>query len=346
MANLIIGGGPPGLAVSEAFLKRGQKVHLIANYLPDGTKVKDAPDPAYKWAAGIQQPFGGSDPKDIRLRLYMASHPSMIARAKDPKCGAVRSCQLTTLVPANYTVPTWSTIVEDYTLEGRTETYMTAAFDPPGLMLYQWEQLLKKYEHEFSYKCRTITDEEIFLLSKKKGLPGYDRTVVCGGLEGSKSFFHDGTDYPILGVLIHFNGDGKTNCWMDEQPPFGTSGKLNEPDCLYLIRRPLYLHNGKQDPTGRIVLGGTIKHHVDRLSDEDLSAVANSILAGCRERFGETFNMQDSLHISQCRRPGNTNGFQIEFGDDGKFCCIRGPAGMGIVTAKGAADEITTAMLA
>lgn len=340
LTELILGGGPAAMSISARRLEAGAKVHLVAEWLPNGTHLDYAKAPAYTNAAGIQQPFGGGDPADPRLRLYMESHPVMMERTTDTRWRAIRRCELRTLIDPSSRLPPWANLVEDYRREGDQEIYQTAAFDPAGLVRCEFESLQRRYGELFTFECRSLTAEERSAVCEQRSVSGYARTHACIGLSGFSEVINDGTDFPILGVLIHLKGDGKTICWMDESRPAGMSGGLEEPDCLYVIRRPEYLGDGICSEEGRVVLGGTIKPHVAFLSPEHLGSVVNSIFAGCEARFGETFDRRDILQITSGQRPGNENGFEVFVSPDGTFSRIRGQAGMGLVTAYGCGMEV------
>ena len=109
----------------------------MANYLPTGVKTERATVPTYLKAAGIQQPFGGKDPNDPLLKMYMASHPEMMRLAGNPGCLAVQNCELRTLIDPTAPTPDWASLVVTYRHEADTEIYTTAAFDPWGLMRYR-----------------------------------------------------------------------------------------------------------------------------------------------------------------------------------------------------------------
>ena len=94
------------------------------------------------------------------------------------------------------------------------------------------------------------------------------------------------------------------------------------------------------DPRGRIVLGGTLKENVEHLNETQLERMTAAILNGCASRFGQSFPRSRVIHVSQCQRPGNSNGFQVVVTQDGRFTMVRGQRGMGIVTAYGVAAEI------
>lgn len=334
MSNLILGAGPAGLYIADMLIKRGEKVHLVGNFIPTGEKTESATFPTYWWAAGIQQPFGGGDPNDPRLGLYQASHPFMMEHAKDSSCHAVRVCKLRTIVPTGYQIPEWSTMVEDYSVNGNIEEYLTASFDPRGLMLYYWEKLVETTN--FTYEVRDFSEAEMEAVRNEVGFEDY-RIFFCGGIRGSIKTFGDGKDFPILGVLLHFKGDGSTDSWMNEQKPEGTSGLIYQPECTYLIRRPRYLGGGKFDPNGHIVMGGTLKHNQWSIEEENLNLLAQNILQLCNSQFGENFRFEDILEISQCQRPGHKDGFQLISKPEKNFFRLGGQAGMGIVTAKGSA---------
>jgi hypothetical protein len=315
-------------------------VHLIANYLPDGKSVSSVPVPTYLRAAGIMQPFGGGDPTDPRLRLYNASYAPMMADARSPLCQAARAIELRTKIDVRSPLPVWADLVGDYRRENGCEVYTTAAFDPPGLMRFWWEDLLFRHTGRFTFECRNLCEQELKCLSEGRPPDGFSKVAVCVGYEGFRTLEPNGGEYPILGVLVHFRGDGETICWMDEGAPPGTSGQRNEPDCLYAIRRPLYLGNEKEDPAGRIVLGGTLKADVDSLPPAELETVVKAIIDGVNATFGERFTRGSVIDVTQCRRPGHRGGFQIGVNANRSYAWIRGQAGMGIVTAHGSGSEI------
>lgn len=340
----MFGAGPAGLSVAREELLRGSRVHLVATYLPNGDSLSGSPPPTYRFAAGIQQPFGGKDPNDPRLRMYLGSHPEMMRLARDPDCQAVRECELTTMIDPNQPLPEWASLVDGYRRFNNAEVYTTAAFDPPGLVRYWWEQLLSKFADNLTYECRAANADEHGAIRAQQPPAGFDRMHMCAGYAGFNTILHDGTDFPILGVLVHFEGDGETKCWMDEERPCGTTGRANEPDCLYVIRRPWYHGDGSFEPSGRIVLGGTIKAHVAELPEVELNQVVREIVRRCNERFGESFSYGRRLSVTQCCRPGNTNGFTLRVNADRTYSEIRGQAGMGIVTAYASGVEIVGRM--
>jgi hypothetical protein len=300
----------------------------------------EAVKPAICHAAGIQQPFGAGSQDDPRLRLYMASHPEMMRLATDPDCTAVWTVELRTVIDPDSALPDWRSIVSGYRREAQLEIYTTAAFDPPGLALYLWERLLEEFRGRVTCSVRLLTDEERAAIIARRPPEGFDLVHLCIGLEGFTSVFGDGDDFPILGVLAHFPGDGKSECWMDENTPENTAHALDEPDCLYVIRRPKYLGGGRSDPLGRIVVGGTLKPGVSALDPSDLDRVVDGMLAGVARRFGESFGREEMIEVTSGKRPGHRRGIQVGVSPDRRCTWVRGQAGMGIVTAYGCAAEI------
>lgn len=337
----VFGAGPAGVNVLRGWLEANPNgsAHVVANWLPDGTHIKGAKEPTYLYAAGIQQPFGGSNPDDPRLRMYERSHPKMMAAARSPEIGAVQLVELRTLVEQNSPLPSWRGVVEGYSRSGNLETYTTASFDPAGLVLYWWEEVLQHFGGRISVECRNLSDGELSAIQHQQPPQGFDKVVMCAGYEGSKLVFGKKA-FPILGVGVHFEGTDESTCWMDESRPAGTSGQPDEPDCFYAISRPRYLGQGKRAERGQIFLGGTIKPNIEKLSDGHLDTVARAIVEGCNIRFGTNFIFGKHLKVTQCRRPGFTDGFRLYVSPDKRYGELIGQAGMGIVTASGSGDEM------
>lgn len=349
MCELIFGASIAALSVARARLQAGvDKIHFVSPWLPDGRLAAGCEEfkPALVNAAGIQQPFGGGDPGDPRLRLYAESHPEMMRLAADPHCKAVERVEIKIILPPNAPLPPWQHLAENYRRENGLEMYTTAAFDPPGLVRYLWEEMHREFPGRVTSELRLPTAEECEHVRNYKPLKGYDRVHLCMGYKGFQHTFNDGTDFPILGVGVHFAGDGTSTCWMDERTPLGTSGQLDEPDILYVVRRPTYLGNGLTKPGGRIFAGGTYKPKVPGVTAEQLARIVDAIVAGTNREFGERFRKEDILDVTSGQRPGNENGFQIGCSDDGYYTWIRGQAGMGIVMAYGCGQEINRLLAA
>ena len=270
---LVLGAGHIGLSNALHLHQLDYQVELMAPLFPGDGITSD-------WAAGI---FCRFRPSAASVEQFVdRSYDPMMEMSVDHLIPAVTPTTL--VVEMNGREDSYKDKVRGFKLLGNNRAqYDTCAIDPVGLGKWRLEQFTKAGGKVLP---RALNPSEVECLRDGRGLPDYDYTLSCLGLNfrdvslKKKVLGHVPKPMrPARGLLVHFAPEGGLS-FMDESAP------------SYVVRR-----------NDADVVGGTYELGVGTYSERELVEIGARIVNDANARFDTRFDFSKRKKITAGFRP-------------------------------------------